>query len=142
MNSKYIKTSFYYGMIALLGLIFLISGVIFQNNGVIFQRMIRAGSILLAVGIIFLFSALRIQNNEKNNKKLKQLNNVMFDERNQLIAGKSASITIDLITVFSILVSGVFYFLGMNNYANLIIGYVVISSILRIIISIFLRHRL
>jgi len=53
-NTRRIKTTFFYSMIALLGTIFLILGVLFQNDGVILHRMMKVGFGLLAIGIVFL----------------------------------------------------------------------------------------
>lgn len=141
MNARQIKTIFYYGMIALLGIIFVILGVVFQNHGVIFHRMIRVGFGLIVVGIVFLLGALKVQSNEKNDKVSQRFNNAISDERNQFIAGKSSSITTDLMLVFSLLACCVLSFFGMNTYAYIIIGYTIINNILRIGISIYLRHK-
>lgn len=58
-----------------------------------------------------------MQSHEKNDKNFQRLNHSILDERNQMIAGKSASITMDVMMVLSILACGVFSFFGMNNYA-------------------------
>jgi len=136
-----IKTTFYYGMIALLGIIFVMLGSIFQKYGVIFHRMIRAGFVLMAIGIVFLLGTLKVHSIEKNDKAIQRFNNAISDERNQFIAGKSASMTTDVMQVFSILACCAFSFFGMNNYAYIIIGYTLINSILKIGISIYLRSK-
>jgi len=140
-NTRRIKTIFFYGMSTILGTIFLILGVIFQNDGVIFQRMIRVGLGLLAFGIVFLLAALKVQSHEKNDKNLQQFNNSILDERNQFIAGKSASITIDVMYVLGILACCVFSFFGMTNYAYIIIGYIVINNIMQLGVGIYLRNK-
>jgi len=140
-NTRWIKTTFFYSMIALLGTIFLIIGLLFQNDGVIFYRMMRVGLGILVVGIVFLLVSLKVQSNEKNDKASQQFNNSISDERNQFIAGKSASITVDVMLVFSILACCVLSFLGMNNYAYIIIGYTIINNILQLGVSIYLRHK-
>ncbi|NNU78033.1 hypothetical protein [Clostridium estertheticum] len=139
MNTRQIKTTFFYGMIDLLGLIFVIVGAIFQNDGVIFHRMFRVGFILIAVGIVFLLGALKVQRNEKNDKASQRFNNAISDERNQFLAGKSASITTDVMLVFGMLAVCVFSFFGMDNYAYIIIGYIIINNILQLGVSIYLR---
>ena len=141
MNKRQIKTTFFYGMIALCGLMFIILGAIFQNNGVIFHRMFRVGFGLTAVGIVFLLGALKVQSNEKNDKASQRFNNALSDERNQFIAGKSATITTDVMLVFSMLACCILSFFGMNNYAYIIIGYTLINSILKLGVSIFLRSK-
>lgn len=140
MNAK-TKTIFYYGMIALLGIIFIIAGAILQSDNAISHRMIWSGFGLLAVGIIFMTVALKVQKIETSDKGLQRFHNAQFDERNQFIVGKSSSITIDATQGFSILACCVFSFFGMNNYAYIIAGYIVISSILRLGVSIYLRHK-
>jgi len=129
-------------MIALLGTIFLILGVLFQNDGVIFHRMIRAGFGLLAAGIVFLLIAIKVQSNNKYDIHFKKIDNAIFDERNQLIAGKSASITIDIMYVLGILACGIFYFFGMNNFTYSIIGYMTIQNIIGLGVGIYLRTKL
>ena len=141
MNTRQIKTTFYYSMIVLLGLLFVIVGAIFQNDGVIYHRMLRVGFILIAVGIVFLLGALKVQSNEKNDKASQRFNNAISDERNQFITGKSASITTDVMLVFSMLTCCILSFFGMNNYAYIIIGYTLINSILQLGVSIFLRSK-
>jgi len=141
-NTRRIKTTYFYSMIALLGIIFLIVGVLFQNDGMIFHRMMRVGLGLLVVGIVFLLAALKVQSREKNDKNLQRLNHSILDERNQLIAGKSASITSDVMMVLGLLACGVFSFLGMNNYAYVIIGYMIINNILQLGVGIYLRTKL
>lgn len=140
-NTRRIKTTFFYSMIALLGTIFLILGVIFQNDGVVFHRMIKVSFGLLAVGIVFLLAALKVQSHEKNDKNLQRFHNSALDERNQFIAGKSASITIDVMLVFGILACCVFSFFGMNNYAYIIIGYITINNIIKLGVGIYLRTK-
>ena len=73
---------------------------------------------------------------------MQKLNNAMFDERNQFIAGKSSYITLDILMGCSLLVFVAFYSLGMSEYGNIIIAYILIGSILRIGVSIYLRHKL
>ena len=141
MNTRQIRTTFYYSMIALLGIIFVILGVIFQNNGVIFHRMIKVGFCLLIVGIIFLLGSLKMQSNEKNDKILQRFTNAKSDERNQLINGKSARITTDIMYVFGLLACCVLSFFGMDNYSYIIIGYIVVNNILQLGVSIYLRHK-
>jgi|GEM_PF-6399382 len=141
MNMRQIRTTFFYGMIALLGLIFVILGAVFQNDGVIFHRMLRAGFWLIVVGSVFLLGGLKVQSNEKNDKVSQRFNNAISDERNQFIAGKSASITTDVMLVFSILACCVLSFFRMNNYAYIIIGYILINSILQLGVSIYLRSK-
>ena len=141
-NTRRIKTTFFYSVIALLGAIFLILGVLFQNDGVIFHRMMRVGFGLLAVGIVFLLAGLKVQSHEKNDKNLQRFNHSVLDERNQMIAGKSASITMDVMMVFGLLACGVFSFLGMNNYAYIIIGYIIMNNALHLGVGIYLRTKL
>lgn len=141
MNTKKIKTIFYYGMVVLVGTIFAILGAIFKNYDIIFHKMFRVGFELIAVGIVFLLITLKVQSNEKNDRALQQFNNTISDERNQFIAGKSASITTDIMLVFSILTCTILSFFGMNNYAYIIIGYTLINSIFQIGFSIYFRHK-
>jgi len=141
MNTRQIKTTFFYGMIALLGLIFVILGTIFQNDGVIYHRMLSVGFVLIAVGIVFLLGALKVQRNEKNDKASQRFNNAISDERNQFIAGKAANITTSIMLVFSMLVCCVLSFFGMNKYAYIIIGYILINNILQLGVSIYLRSK-
>ncbi|MBW9153549.1 DUF2178 domain-containing protein [Clostridium estertheticum] len=141
MNTRQIKTTFFYGMIALWGLVFIILGAIFQNDGVIFHRMLRVGFELIAVGIVFLLGALKVQRDEKNDKASQQFNNAISDERNQFIAGKSASITTDVMLVLGMLAGCILSFFGMNSYAYIIIGYIFINSILQLGVSIYLRSK-
>ena len=82
-----------------------------------------------------------MQSNEKNDKASQRFNNSISDERNQFIAGNSASITVDVMLVFSMLACCVLSFFGMNNYAYIIIGYTVINNILQLGVSIYLRHK-
>jgi hypothetical protein len=138
--NRQIKTTFFYGMIALLGLIFVILGAIFRND-VIFHRMFRVGFVLIAVGIVFLLGALKVQRNEKNDKASQRFNNAISDERNQFLAGKSASITTDVMLAFGMLAGCVLSFFGMNNYAYIIIGYILINNILQLGVSIYLRSK-
>ncbi|MCB2356174.1 DUF2178 domain-containing protein [Clostridium estertheticum] len=141
MNTRQIKTTFFYGMIALWGLVFIILGAIFQNDGVIFHRMFRVGFELIAVGIVFLLGALKLQRDEKNDKDSQQFNNAISDERNQFIAGKSASITTDIMLVLGMLAGCILSFFGMNSYAYIIIGYIFINSILQFGVGIYLRSK-
>jgi len=140
MNTRQIRTIFYYSMIALLGIIFVILGIIFKNGDVIFHRMIKVGLGLLIVGIIFLLGSLKMQSNEKNDKILQRFNNAKYDERNQLIAGKSASIATDIMWVLGMLACCVLSFFGMDNYSYILIGYIVINNLLQLGVSIYLRH--
>ncbi|MBU3201485.1 hypothetical protein LL037_13240 [Clostridium estertheticum] len=141
MNTRQIKTTFFYGMIALWGLVFIIVGAIFQNDGVIYHRMLRVGFELIAVGIVFLLGALKLQRDEKNDKASQQFNNAISDERNQFIAGKSAGITTDVMLVLGMIAGCVLSFFGMNNYAYIIIGYIFINSILQLGVGIYLRSK-
>ncbi|MCB2360893.1 DUF2178 domain-containing protein [Clostridium estertheticum] len=141
MNMRQFKTTFFYGMIALWGLVFIILGAIFQNDGVIFHRMFRVGFELIAVGIVFLLGALKLQRDEKNDKASQQFNNAISDERNQFIAGKSASITTDIMLVLGMLAGCILSFFGMNSYAYIIIGYIFINSILQFGVGIYLRSK-
>ncbi|MBU3157363.1 DUF2178 domain-containing protein [Clostridium estertheticum] len=141
MNTRQIKTTFFYGMIALWGLVFIIVGAIFQNDGVIYYRMLRVGFELIAVGIVFLLGALKLQRDEKNDKASQQFNNAISDERNQFIAGKSASITTDVMLVLGMIAGCVLSFFGMNNYAYIIVGYIFINSILQLGVGIYLRSK-
>lgn len=140
MNSN-IRRLFFYSMMALLGMIFLILGAIFKNDSVIFHRMIIFGFAMLGVGILFFLVTFKVQSNEKTDKALQRINNAAFDERNQFIAAKSSSITLDVMMICSLLAYTVFTSLGMNIYGNIVIGYIVISSILRIGVSIYLRRK-
>ncbi|MBX4265564.1 hypothetical protein [Clostridium estertheticum] len=141
MNTRQIKTTFFYGMIALWGLVFIILGAIFQNDGVIFHRMLRVGFELIAVGIVFLVGSLKLQRDEKNDKASQQFNNAISDERNQFLAGKSASITTDVMLVLGMLAGCILSFFGMNSYAYIIIGYIFINNILQFGVSIYLRSK-
>jgi len=141
-NTRRIKTTFFYSMIALLGTIFLILGVLFQNDGVIFHRMMKVGFGLLAIGIVFLLVAIKAQSNKKYDINFKKIDNAIFDERNQLIAGKSANITMDVMYVLGILACGVFYFFGMTNYTYSIIGYMTLQNIIGLGVGIYLRTKL
>lgn len=102
--------------------------------------MIKVGLGLLIVGIIFLLGSLKMQSNEKNDKILQRFNNAKYDERNQLIAGKSASITTDIMWVLGMLACCVLSFFGMDNYSYILIGYIVINNLLQLGVSIYLRH--
>ncbi|WP_418219471.1 hypothetical protein [Clostridium pasteurianum] len=57
------------------------------------------------------------------------------------MAAKSSSITLDVMMICSLLAYTVFTSLGMNSYGNIFIGYIVVSSILRIGFSIYLRRK-
>jgi len=103
--------------------------------------MIRAGIGLLAVGIVFLLVSLKVQSNEKHDKNLQRFNNSILDERNQFIAGKSAIITMDVMMVLGLLACVVFSFFGLDNYAYIIIGYIIINNILHLGVGIYLRTK-
>lgn len=141
MRKLSVKSVFYYGMIDVVGILFLIAGFIPHIESELSHQLVLVGIGLLIVGSVFTVAALCVRKKPSGKKGIQRLYDASQDERNQLIAGESSRITLDVMMVVSLIGSLAFDLLKMYIFAYISIGYIVISGALKIGIDMYLRRK-